>query len=475
MRHERSGFVFAGHAFKGACRNEQRKKVIELKLHLISPTKKGETYLFNKGLLTPLGLMYLAACTPEDVEIRLIDENIERLAFDEVPDLVGITTMTATAPRAYEIASRYRELGSKVVLGGVHASMLPEEALQYADSVVVGEAEGTWPQVVADAEAGRLQPLYRQDEFLDFSRPIKPRRDLIDPKRYWAANSVQVSRGCPHACNFCSVTAFNGRKVRMRDVDNVLEEVETLTRSNLSRRKVVAFVDDNIAGRPPQAKELFRALIPLKIRWGSQASINMARDEELVALAAESGCQFLFIGLETTSAAALKEMGKRQNKAEEYEDGLRLLRKYGIHVLGAFVFGFDSDDQTVFADTLDFAMRNKIQVAQFAALVPYPGTKLFYQLLEEERMEPGYWFDESWDSRVVFQPNKMSAQRLNFETHQVQRRFYSYLSIARRMYPHRGWSYWFAFNLLYRQAVVGDRSHAVGEAETGRRKTAVTA
>lgn len=443
-----------------------------MKLHLISPTKKGETYLFNKGLLTPLGLMYLAGCTPEEVEIRLIDENTERLDFAEVPDLVGITTMTATAPRAYEIASRYRAMGSKVVLGGVHASMLPEEALQYADSVVVGEAEGTWPQVVADAEAGRLQPLYRQDEFLDFSRPIKPRRDLIDPKRYWAANSVQVSRGCPHACNFCSVTAFNGRKVRMRDVDSVLEEVESLSRYNRPRSRIVAFVDDNIAGRPPQAKELFRALIPQKIKWGSQASINMARDEELVALAAESGCEFLFIGLETTSAAALKEMGKRQNKVEEYEDGLRMLRKYGIQVMGAFVFGFDSDDESVFADTLDFAMRNKIQVAQYAALVPYPGTKLYFQLLEEERMEPGYWFDESWDGRVVFQPGKMSAQRLNFLTHKVQRDFYSYRSIFKRMHLYRHWSYWFAFNLLYRHTIVGDRSHAVGEQASGRKATA---
>jgi radical SAM superfamily enzyme YgiQ (UPF0313 family) len=445
---------------------------LKVKLHLISPTKKGETYLFNKGLLAPLGLMYLAACTPEEVEIRLIDENTERLDFTEVPDLVGITTMTATAPRAYEIASRYREMGSKVVLGGVHASMLPEEALQYADTVVIGEAEGTWPQVVADAQAGRLQPIYKQEEFLDFSRPIKPRRDLIDPKRYWCANSVQVSRGCPHACNFCSVTAFNGHKVRMRDVDSVLEEVETLTRGNLSRRRIVAFVDDNIAGRPAQAKELFRALIPHKIRWGSQASIDMARDEELVALAAESGCQFLFIGLETTSAAALKEMGKRQNKAEQYEEGLRLLRKYGIQVMGAFVFGFDSDDETVFADTLDFAMRNKIQVAQFAALVPYPGTRLYKQTVEEERVEPGYWFDESWDSRVVFQPKKMSAQRLDQETHAVSRRFYSYPSIFKRMYPHRGVSYWFAFNLLYRHTIVGDRSHAVGEAS--RKKATAT-
>ena len=260
-----------------------------MKVHLVSPTKKGETYLFNKGLLAPLGLMYLAAHTPPEVELRLIDENVERIDFTAVPDLVGITTMTATAPRAYEIARRYRSLGSKVVLGGVHASMMPAEAARFADAVVVGEAEGLWPRVLADFEAGRLEPLYEQDGFIDFSRPLPPRRDLVDPRRYWSANVVQTARGCPHACNFCSVTAFNGRKVRVREVEDVLAEVESLPRSNLLRRKVVAFVDDNIAAHPRRAKELFRGLIPMKIRWGSQASITIAGDEELVALAAESG------------------------------------------------------------------------------------------------------------------------------------------------------------------------------------------
>lgn len=358
-----------------------------MKLHLIAPTKQGETYLFNKGLLAPLGLMYLAAYTPPEVEVRLIDENVERIDFSQVPDLVGITTMTATAPRAYEIAGRYRALGAKVVLGGVHASMMPEEALRHADAVVVGEAESVWPQVLADYEAGRLEPMYRQEEFIDFARPIQPRRDIIDPKRYWSANGVQTSRGCPHNCNFCSVTAFNGRRVRMRDVDNVLAEVESLPRANLRRRMVVPFVDDNIAANPKRAKELFKELIPMKIRWGSQASITFAGDEELVALAAESGCQFLFVGLETMSRKALAEMGKSQNKVEEYDEAMRLLRKYDIHVMGAFVFGFDSDDETVFTDTLEFAMKNKIQVAQFAHLVPYPGTRLYRELMEQDRVE----------------------------------------------------------------------------------------
>ena len=434
-----------------------------MKLNLIAPTKKGETYLFNRGLLAPLGLMYLAAHTPPEVEVRLVDENVERIDFSDLPDLAGITTMTATAPRAYEIADRYRALGVKVVLGGVHASMLPAEALQHADAVLIGEAEEIWPRVLADADAGRLEPLYRQDGHVDFKRPAPPRRDIIDPKRYWSANGVQTSRGCPHDCNFCSVTAFNGRRLRLREVDDVLAEVESLPRTNLLRRKVVPFVDDNIAANPSRAKEFFRELIPMRIRWGSQASITFASDEELVALAAESGCHFLFVGLETTSSQALAEMGKRQNKVEEYETVLRLLRKYGIHVMGAFVFGFDADDEPVFAATLEFAMRNKIQVAQFAHLVPYPGTRLYRDLLAEKRVEPGFWFEPEWDGRVVYEPKNFSADWLTKRTHEVQRAFYSYRSILRRMYPHRHWSYWFAFNFLYRHSLSNGRSHQVGD------------
>ncbi len=435
-----------------------------MKIHLVSPTKKGETYLFKRGLLAPLGLMYLAAHTPPEHEVRLIDENVERIDFSEVPDLVGITTMTATAPRAYEIARRYRSLGAKVVLGGVHASMLPEEAALFADAVVVGEAEEIWPRLLADFESGGMKPLYEQNVFIDFSRPLPPRRGIIDSRRYWSANGVQTARGCPHACNFCSVTAFNGRKVRFREVDDVLAEVESLPRTNLLRRKVVPFVDDNIAASPTRAKELFRGLIPLRVRWGSQASITIARDEELVAMAAESGCHFLFVGIETMSREALAEMGKAQNRVEEYDHALRLLRKHGIHVMGSFVFGFDSDDETVFQDTLEFAMRNRIQVAQFAHLVPYPGTRLYRELLEQGRVEEGFWFEPEWDARVVYRPARFTPEKLTRLTHQVQRDFYSCRSIARRMYPHRHWSYWLAFNLLYRHSLTNGRSHAVGEA-----------
>jgi len=438
-----------------------------MKIHLIAPTKNGETYLFNKGLLAPLGLMFLAAYTPESIDVRIIDESVESIDFTDVPDMVGITSMTATAPRAYDIADRYKAKGAKVVMGGIHASMLPEEALQHSDSVVVGEAEDLWPKVVEDAAAGRLEPLYKMDGYPEFKRPRMPRRDLIQPGRYWTSNSVQTSRGCPHHCNFCSVTTFNGKKIRMRETDNVLEEVESLTRqSKFMRKKVIAFIDDNIAASPTRAKELFKALIPMKVAWGSQASMTIANDEELVALAAESGCRFLFIGLETLSSDSLKEMGKNQNRVEQYSSALKLLKKYKIPVMGAFVFGFDGDTDQTYADTLEFAVKNKIQIGQFANLTPYPGTRLYQQLLEENRlMKPEFWLDPEWDRHALFQPMKMGPGQMFANTRQLHLDFYSYRSILKRMSFKGQWPYWLAFNLLYRQTVVAARSQSLGVQE----------
>lgn len=419
-----------------------------MRLHLINPEKKGERIL-NRALLAPLGLMCLAAYTPDEVEIRLTDENLEKVDFDDRHDLVGITCMTATARRAYEIADTYRAKGVKVVLGGIHASMLPGEALQHADAVVVGEAETVWSKVISDADAGRLEPLYMAEERDDFRDPLPARRDVIDRKNYWMANNMQTSRGCPHDCSFCSVTTFNGRHVRHRDLDSVLAEVDSMPKPSFMPRKMIPFVDDNIAANPKRAKELFKALIPLRINWGSQACISFGEDEELVGLAAESGCRMLFIGLETVSSGSLKEMGKRQNKVERYADSLRTLRKHGIHVTGSFIFGFDSDDDSIFEDTLDFAIRNKVHLAQFSNLTPLPGTRLYQQMVAENRMKPEYWLNEARDDGAVFQPKNFSPQELCDKTRRVQREFYSIKSIIRRFHLSRLAPHLLLYNLLY--------------------------
>lgn len=401
--------------------------------------------------------MSLAAYTPQDVELRVINENVEPIDFADIPDLVGITTMTATAARSYEIADIYRELGVTVVLGGIHASMLPEEALEHADSVVVGEAEMVWPGILADADAGRLERVYRPEGLFDFKRPRVPRRDVVDPDRYWFPNIVQTARGCPHNCSFCSVTLFNGRRLRMRDLDNVLAEVESLPRSNLLPKKLVAFVDDNIGAKPSRAKGLFEALIPMNILWGSQACISLGNDEELVALAAESGCRVLLIGLETLSPEAIAEVNKHQNRVDEYEGCLRTFRKHGILVIGTFILGLDSDDESVFSETLEFAERNKLVLAQFGMLTLLPGTRVYRRLLAENRVEPTFWSRPFWENRAVFEPNNMSWETLCEGTYQMGRSFYSYRSIFNRLSFQRHLGYQLLANLIYRHSITANR------------------
>ena len=427
-----------------------------MKLLLIAPARSKAPYAFRKEPCPPLGLMYLAAYTPKEVQVRLVNERVERIDFADIPDLVGVNTMTATAAYAYEIADRYRKLGAKVVLGGIHASLVPEEALEHADSVVAGEAEAIWPRVLADADADCLKPLYRSEGFIDFKRPRFPRRDILNRERYWCPNAVQTARGCPPVCNFCAVTVFNGRRLRKRELDNVLAEVESLPRSRLIRRRVVTFEDDNIGANPSRAKELFKALIPMRILWGSQACITFANDEELVALAAESGCRFIIIGLETLSPQALAEIGKRQNRVEQYESALRTFRKYGILVLGTFMFGLDSDDGTVFANTLNFAVRNKLVLAQFSMLSPYPGTRVHQRLLGEGRVEPRFWLDPSWESRAVYEPKNMSGETLCEGAYEAGRGFYSYRSILKRLSFQWSSSHEILANLIYRRSITAN-------------------
>jgi radical SAM superfamily enzyme YgiQ (UPF0313 family) len=298
--------------------------------------------------------------------------------------------------------------------------------------------------------------VYRSEGFIDFERPRIPRRDILDLSRYWLPNTIQTARGCPHHCSFCSVTLFSGRRIRLRDIENVLAEVESLPQSYLPRKKMVAFVDDNIGAKPSRAKELFKALIPMNILWGSQACITFANDEELVALAAESGCRALLIGLETLSPKGLVEVNKRQNKVEEYESALRTLRKHGILVIGSFILGLDSDDESVFSKTLEFAGRNKLVLAQFGMLSLFPGTRAYQRLLDEKRVEPSFWSTPSWENRAVFEPRRMSWETLCERTYQMGQSFYSYRSILRRLSFQQHLSHQLLANLIYRHSIAAN-------------------
>jgi radical SAM superfamily enzyme YgiQ (UPF0313 family) len=303
--------------------------------------------------MPPLGIAQVAALTPPGIEVSVTDENVTPLNLEKEVDLVGITTMTMTAPRAYEIADCFRGRGVKVVLGGVHATFFPEEASQHADAVVMGEAEGLWPTVIEDVMANRLREIYQNREPPSLVGLPIPRRDLFAKGGYLFANTVSTTRGCPFSCAYCSVTSFFGRSYRSRPIGEVLAEIDTL-----ENNRYVFFVDDNIVGNPRYAKELFGALVPLRRKWAAQASITIANDEELLALAAASGCVSVLIGFESVSPASLASVHKRINVPDEYGAAVKRIQSHGIAVHGFFIFGFDEDDEGVFERTVRFCQEN---------------------------------------------------------------------------------------------------------------------
>jgi radical SAM superfamily enzyme YgiQ (UPF0313 family) len=376
-----------------------------------------------------LTLPTVAALTPPDVEVSITDENVEEIDYDEPVDLVGLTAMTMHAPDAYRIAAAFRARGVPVVIGGMHASLLPEEAKDHADSVVVGEAEGVWPRLVEDARNGRLMPFYRAQGYSDLAGLPPPRLDLLKAGAYERVGSVQTARGCPFQCDYCSVSKFFGRTYRTRPVEDVIRDVEALG------ERFLAFVDDNIVGDPRYAKDLFRRLAPLGVKWGGQASITIAQDPELLRLAADSGCYSLFIGIESLDPANLRDVHKRINRVEDYERAIRSLRDHGIVVVGSFILGLDHDDEGVFERTLRFCERNEIVLPIFFILTPLPGTPLYERMEREGRIVSRDW--GRYDGmHVLFQPRLMSPETLQEGFQWACQAAYSWRSIARRVLLH---------------------------------------
>jgi radical SAM superfamily enzyme YgiQ (UPF0313 family) len=415
-----------------------------VKLELIVPATQENIRRRKKGLIPPLGLAMVAALTPPEVEVSLTDENVTGIDFQKEIDLVGITALTVTAPRAYEIADNFRARGVKVILGGAHPSALPEEASQHADSVVIGEAEGIWPNLVNDFKANKLQRVYRQHEQPSLVNLPVPRRDLFAKGAYYITNTISTTRGCPYSCSFCSVTSFFGHTYRCRPVKEVLKEIETL-----NQREFIVFVDDNIVGNPKFAEELFRALIPYQIKWVSQASVTVARNDELLKLAAASGCMDLFIGFETLSPANLATIGKKVNIVDEYETVIKKIHSHGIAIHGFFILGLDEDDEEVFERTLHFAQKMRLESAQFAWPVPYPGTAFYESLDKNGRIITKDW--SQYESTVVFEPKLMSREMLQERRDWVWRKFYSLPSIWRRVgIARRNLRDLWAVNLYYR-------------------------
>lgn len=356
------------------------------KILLINPAFKGSLHSNIKVLaIPPLNLAMIARYTPEQYDVEIVDEAVEDLDFDTPADLVGITCMTPLAPRAYEIAEQFRKRGVPVVMGGIHASYMPEEALRYVDTVVVGEAENTWPQVLEDFENGRMQKIYKTCDQPDIENLKAPRRDLLRGKYF--VETVQTGRGCPIGCHFCSVTAFNGPRYRLRSINSVIEEIKTI------KSKRIFIVDDNIVGSGNKyirrARELFTRLKECNKEWGAQTCLNIVEHEDVLALARESGCRALLIGFESIDADALNLMHKPVNlrpNTKNFSDAIKKIHDHGIAIVGCFIFGADTQDKDVFRRTVDFALANDIDAIQMTLETPLPGTTFYRQMLEENRL-----------------------------------------------------------------------------------------
>jgi radical SAM superfamily enzyme YgiQ (UPF0313 family) len=386
----------------------------------------------DSAQLRSLAIAVLAGLTPAGVDLSLKDDIIRRLDpetdLDFGADLAAITVSTKTAARAYELAAAYTRHGVKVVMGGTHPSALPDEALQHCDAVVVGEAEGIWPDVLTDQRAGALRRLYVQENPPEFRHPVHPRRDIFRSGKYIPVHTVQATRGCPFSCEFCSVAQFFGRELRPRAISHVVKEIEELD------RRWILFADDNILGRPTYARELFSALAPLRLTWFGQASLQGLRSREDIQRMADSGCRGLFIGFESLSRKSLVSCGKVQNDPERYAEVIRLLQDHGIAVWASFIFGLDEDGEDVFERTVEFAIKARVFMALFALLTPYPGTRLYTRLENEGRLLiPRWWLKPALKDFPVYQPRGMTPERLYEGWQWAWQEFYSAGAILRRL------------------------------------------
>jgi radical SAM superfamily enzyme YgiQ (UPF0313 family) len=407
------------------------------KLLLINPVGQRSGSLLSKfSTFQPLSLAYIAAVTPSHWDIKIIDENIDEFKFEEA-DLVGITAFTSNINRAYEITQMYHEKKIKVIMGGIHISMLPDEALQYADSVVLGEVEGVWKQVIEDFENNHLLQKYNGPQ-IDLSQTkIIPRHDLLDPSYFW--NSVQTSRGCPFNCNFCSVSRYLGKEYRQRKAEDVLTELGQI------KGKFITFIDDNLVGYSKESRkraiELFEGMIALdlKKKWWMQCSMNAADDEHVIKLAARAGCMYVFIGFETLNKNTLEEMKKGINLkigVENYKRVVDKFHKYGIGVLGSFVIGNDHESPEYYKVLGDFLVAAGIDIVQINILTPLPGTDLMEQMKKEGRLIyqdlPKYWYKYRF-SYVVHQIRGVEENVVYAGNNYIKNKIYSFPSYQYRL------------------------------------------
>lgn len=422
-----------------------------MKIQLLSPA--GDIHRRKKGIFkaslryAPLTLTTLAALVPEELEpeIAIQDEGAQTLDLDFDADLVGITAITGTSPRCYEIADRLRAEGHKVVLGGVHPTLLPDEAAQHADAVVLGYAEQSWPRLLRDFARGEMKPRYDSPPVRKLENQPRARRDMLAKGRYATINTIEATRGCPHRCAFCAVPAAWPGTYLQRPVEEVIAELSTF------EGRSALFVDLSPVEDVEYAKALYRAMIPLRMRWVGLATTRIAEDPELLRLTASSGCRGLLIGFEAVNQATLNQANKAFQSVRDYADVVARLHDHGIAIQGCFVFGLDNDDRHVFEQTVEFVDKVKIDLPRYAVATPFPGTAL-YRLWEAE----GRLLHKNWAlydvEHVVFQPKQMSPEELQEGLQWSWRQSYGWRSFFSRMTaaPWSSLPLWISLNLGYR-------------------------
>lgn len=424
-----------------------------MKIVLISP--KGPLYrnkggIFKKSLrYQPLTLTTLAALIPSELNaaIELIDEGIQEIPDNLEADLIGLTVITGTAKRSYELAQQFRERGITVVLGGPHVTLLPAEAIEHADAICVGYAEESWPELLRDFAQGRLKKSYHQNPAMSLENMPFAKRELLDKRHYLTQAVFEATRSCAHDCEFCVAPAAWGRKQYQKPIDWVIEDIR-----QFGQKKII-FIDLNLVSDTTYAKALFTQLIPLKVSWFGLSTVLIAHDQELMELMAKSGCKGLLLGLETISEESLKDAKKRFNASVGYKKLIADLHYLGISVQGCFVFGLDHDTTDVFDATVEFAIDAGIDLPRFSVLTPFPGTPLHSRLAAENRILTRDW--ELYDGQhVVFQPKNMSVEALINGHEAAWKKVYGWSAIGKRLWKAKN------FQLLALSANLGYRFYA---------------
>jgi len=438
-----------------------------LKINLILPNQRRADVFKYSFPFMYLGLPYVAAMTPPEHQVRIIDDRYQDVDFDTDADLIGISILTPNAPRGYRIADEFRRRGKKVVMGGIHASVVPEEALQHCDAVVVGEADGTWTRLLKDFEHGSLERLYRNEEWPSLEGLPIPRRDLMAASHYLPLKTLETTRGCPHNCDFCGVSEYFGKSYRMRPIAEVEAELRKMfvPQPQIPRalwramelispdfpyfatRRLLYIVDNNVGFQRDYLRALSQVIRDTDVLWWCHATINVARDVKMLEMLRDSRCIAVNVGFESLDRTELDEMGKSFNRPEEYETLIQRIHDHNIGIMGTFMIGRDNDTPETFKQIADFVERTKLDWAIALILAPLPDTRSYHRLREEGRLLTEDW--ERYDNvHCVHQPHGMTPEQVEQGFVYTWKRIFSLRSVYRRIWGKKPGVHRFFYTLM---------------------------